>query len=195
MRPRPDRTRTGERLRASLDGASRRIVIVGAGLVGSELANDFALAGHQVTLLGTQALPLPAHLPAQAAYRLIEAWRNLPLSFVGHSRVTSVERSDEGIQVRTTSGRTLMADEVIAATGLRTPRRLARSRRRDTARRPRRAVMRPTDHHRIGARLFEDFGSLFRRADIANNRGATTNSRGLLERGNSLAPVIIIGQG
>src|SRR5205814_10289624 len=65
--------------------------------------------------------------PAQAAYRLIEAWRNLPLCFVGHSRVTSVERSDEGIQVRTTSGRTLIADEVIAATGLRTPRRLARS--------------------------------------------------------------------
>jgi rubredoxin-NAD+ reductase len=34
------------------------VLIVGAGLIGSELANDLALGGHRITLLDVQAEPL-----------------------------------------------------------------------------------------------------------------------------------------
>ena len=41
------------RLRAALQGGPRRLAIVGAGLVGCELANDLALAGHEAREPGT----------------------------------------------------------------------------------------------------------------------------------------------
>lgn len=116
------------RLRAALDGAQRHVVIVGAGLVGCELANDLALGGHAVTLLDLQPRPLAALLPALASERLLEAWRGLPLHFVGGVQVAKVEHIDAGLTwVATTCGLSFEADAVIAATGLATPDRLPRS--------------------------------------------------------------------
>jgi rubredoxin-NAD+ reductase len=111
---------------APTDGA-KRVLIVGAGLVGSELANDLALGGHHVTLLDTQSLPL-ARWPADAAgLPLLEAWRSLPLRFVGGVEVASLVRTSQAYLLSTTDGQSFEADQVIAATGLQTPGRLARS--------------------------------------------------------------------
>ena len=118
---------TYQRLRAALGQQRRHVVIVGAGLVGSELANDLALEGHGVTLLDVQSRPLASQLPALASQRLLDAWRELPLRFVGKVQVASVERCDGMICVTTTCGQTFEADQVIAATGLQTPSQLAHS--------------------------------------------------------------------
>lgn len=114
------------RLRAALGTGSCRIVIVGAGLVGSELANDLALSGHAVTLLDTCERPLAAQLPVRAAERLIEAWRDLSLHFVGGLQVESVMRLADIVRVTTACGRRFEADQVIAATGLTAATGLAR---------------------------------------------------------------------
>ena len=114
-------------LREALGTRRRHIVIVGAGLVGSELANDLALEGHGVTLLDVQARPLAAQLPARASQRLLDAWRSLPLRFVGGVQIASVQRCDGMICITTACGQTFEADQVIAATGLQTPGRLAHS--------------------------------------------------------------------
>jgi pyruvate/2-oxoglutarate dehydrogenase complex dihydrolipoamide dehydrogenase (E3) component len=57
-------------LRAALADAAtpgpKKVLVVGAGLVGSELANDLALGGHRVTLLDTQAEPLSRWTVQQA---------------------------------------------------------------------------------------------------------------------------------
>ncbi len=133
------------RLRAALDGGPQRLAIVGAGLVGCELANDLALAGHHIHLLDLQPQPLTAQLPAAAGQRLLAAWQGLPIHFRGGVRVCGMAAADgpgPRWQLRLAgtaapaplpdghwlgAGQLLRVDQVIAATGLRTPHRLASS--------------------------------------------------------------------
>ena len=115
-------------LRAALLSRPQHIVLIGAGLVGCELANDLALAGHRINLLDLQSNPLAAHLPAEVGQRLLRAWSDLPIQFVGAVRVSGVERlAGGGLRVNTLGSGHFDADQVIAATGLRTADRLARS--------------------------------------------------------------------
>ncbi|MEO7336807.1 MAG: FAD-dependent oxidoreductase [Caldimonas sp.] len=118
------------RFRAALATASAdapaTVVIAGAGLVGCELANDLALAGHPVTLLDLESRPLAALLDEARSNRLIEAWRDLPLRFEGGVRIAGVRPAEGGgACVEAEDGRVFPAALVVAATGLETPSRLA----------------------------------------------------------------------
>ena len=119
------------RFREALGQSVQRIAIVGAGLIGSELANDLALAGHQVTLLDVQTRPLASCLSEAQSQQLLAAWRDLPLRFVGGvqiSAVKSLAASGQGDkQLSTSCGQTFTVDHIIVAAGLQTPSRLARS--------------------------------------------------------------------
>jgi len=123
-----------QKLRTALQGGPQRLAIVGAGLVGCELANDLALAGHAITLLDTQPLPLAAQLPAAAGQRLLQAWQGLAIAFLGGVQVTAMTAGVANApgpgarwRLQLADGRCIDADQVIAATGLRAPTRLARS--------------------------------------------------------------------
>jgi len=107
--------------------APQRVLIAGAGLVGCELANDLALAGHAVTLLDINALPLGSLLSEAASHELLDAWRGLPLRFVGGVKIASVEKAGGVCTVQTEDCQRFDAEHVIAATGLQTPGRLAQS--------------------------------------------------------------------
>ena len=103
------------------------VAIVGAGLIGSELANDLALGGHRITLLDVQAAPL-ARWPAEhAGAPLLEAWKDLAIHFVGGVQVAQLEQVAGRYRLTTTCGQRFAADQVIAAAGLQTPPRLAES--------------------------------------------------------------------
>ena len=112
---------------ASLDGQLRRIAVVGAGLIGAELANDLAQAGHHVTLLDVADRPLAAALTAEQSAQLLNAWRTLPMRFVGNTHVTAVETlvGTPGKQITTATGDVWVVDHIILAAGLQTPSRLA----------------------------------------------------------------------
>lgn len=112
-------------LRAALGDTPKDVLIVGAGLVGSELANDLALGGHRITLLDVQAEPLARWHDAQAGAQVLQAWQDLPIRFVGGVCVASVEKLQGRYRVTTECGQRFAADQVIAATGLQTPSRLA----------------------------------------------------------------------
>lgn len=115
-------------LRNRLDGASRRIAIVGAGMVGCELAEDLARAGHAVTLLDMHGQPLAGLLPPLAAARMQLSLEALGVCFVGSVQVADLCALDDGAKRLTTlGGRALDVDEVVAATGLVTDARIARS--------------------------------------------------------------------
>ena len=119
------------KFRAALGTSPQRIAIVGAGLIGSELANDLALAGHQVTLLDVQDRPLASCLSPAQSQELLAAWRELPLHFVGGVQVSEVKSlavSGQGEkQLSTPCGQNFTVDHIIVAAGLQTPSRLARS--------------------------------------------------------------------
>ena len=115
------------KFRGVLGDAARDVLIVGAGLVGSELANDLALGGHRITLLDVQAEPLARWSSQSAGPQLLDAWAALPIRFVGQVSVAKVEKQADRLRVTTACGQVFEADQVVAATGLQTPGRLAQS--------------------------------------------------------------------
>ncbi len=103
----------------------KRIVIVGAGMVGCELADDFARAGHRVVLLDLQRQPLAALIPVQASERLRVGLEQTGVNFVGAVQIACVTVVQDGSKLVTTQcGRAFEADEVVAATGLVTDARI-----------------------------------------------------------------------
>jgi rubredoxin---NAD+ reductase len=114
-------------LRAALGASTKDVLIVGAGLIGSELANDLALGGHRITLLDVMAQPLARWPGEQVGAPLLEAWKDLPIRFVGGVQVAGVEKIGDKVRLTTACGQKFAADQVIAAAGLMTPPRLAQS--------------------------------------------------------------------
>ena len=124
------------RFRGALGSTPKSIAVVGAGLIGSELANDLALAGHSVTLLDVSARPLAGCLQDSQSQQLLDAWKALPLTFVGGVQVASVheqvisQTTGDSVsvkQITTGCGKVFTVDHIIVAAGLQTPNRLARS--------------------------------------------------------------------
>ncbi|MDP1954840.1 MAG: FAD-dependent oxidoreductase [Polaromonas sp.] len=119
------------RFRRALGERAQRIAIVGAGLIGSEMANDLALAGHQVTLLDVQTRPIASNLSDVQSQQLLEAWCDLPLQFVGGVQVREVRAvppSAQGDkQLFTQCGQVFTVHHLLVAAGLQTPNRLAAS--------------------------------------------------------------------
>ncbi len=116
-------------LSKSGSGGGRSIAVIGAGLVGCELANDLALGGHTVTLLDVAERPLAAVISAEQSAQLLSAWQKLGLLFIGNVQISAVEQAlaaDEKI-ITTAAGDEYCVDHVIVATGLQTPSRLAQS--------------------------------------------------------------------
>lgn len=108
-------------------GRPQRIVVAGAGLVGSELANDLAMAGHDLVLIDIADRPLANLLSASSSQELLRAWETLSIRFIGGTRVKSVAKAASRVAVVTESGLAIECDHVLAATGLQTPNRLAQS--------------------------------------------------------------------
>ena len=116
----------------ALGGSHQNVAVVGAGLIGCELANDLALAGHSVTLLDVATRPLAAVLHQEQSAQLLDAWRALPLKFMGGVHISFVRAADAHDplgtkQITTDSGQTLTVDHIILAAGLQTPNQLALS--------------------------------------------------------------------
>lgn len=113
-------------LETGKEGGKQSIAIVGAGMIGCELAEDFARAGHRVTLIDRNAHPLTGLLPDEAASRLVGSLNELGVTYLGGVDVAGVSKLDSNERtISLKDGQTLVVDQVIAATGLVTDNRLA----------------------------------------------------------------------
>ncbi|MEL7400415.1 MAG: FAD-dependent oxidoreductase, partial [Pseudomonadota bacterium] len=99
------------------------VAIIGSGMIGCELAEDLIEAGHQVTMISREALPLSNLLPETAALRLKESLQALGVTFLASCEISRV---DTGQSLTFTDDTHLIFDQLVAATGLKTDNRLAR---------------------------------------------------------------------
>jgi NADPH-dependent 2,4-dienoyl-CoA reductase/sulfur reductase-like enzyme len=104
-----------EPIAAALSRPGRRVVVIGAGLIGTESAATLAAAGHAVTVLDLLERPLDRlhdPLPTLGASALAAAGAR----FLGGVAVAEIRREADELRVVTSEG-TLVADLVLAATG------------------------------------------------------------------------------
>ncbi|WP_309134756.1 FAD-dependent oxidoreductase [Cellulomonas sp.] len=104
-----------DRLRAGLDGGPRRLVVVGAGWIGAEVAGVAAAAGHQVTVVEAQDAPLTTGLGAQVGALTAPWYADAGVDLRLGATVTSA--GPDG--VRLADGAHLPADVVLVAVGAR----------------------------------------------------------------------------
>lgn len=115
-------------LQAELATGSQRVAIVGAGMVGTEIAEDLLKAGHEITLIDLNDAPLSQMLPPQATARITKAIESQGINFLGGCQVSGVTRNDDGTLLvsyellaaadNQEPHEPLIVDHVIASTGL-----------------------------------------------------------------------------
>ena len=96
----------------------RRLVVLGGGYTGCELAQIYAAFGSQVTLVETESVLLPA----EAAFTgeiLADALRRTGVDVRLGSAAAKAERMDEGLALTLEDGTRIEADRVLLATGRR----------------------------------------------------------------------------
>ncbi len=104
--------------RAALEG-KKEVVILGAGLIGCEFANDLAIAGYRVQLIDISAWPLGRLLPQAGGAFLQSRLEAAGVVFHLGTSVQRVERADRRLQLTLASGETMETDVVLSAVGLR----------------------------------------------------------------------------
>lgn len=112
------------RFRAQLTDASR-VLLIGAGLIGCEFANDLAAAGHQVTAVDLAEWPLPQLLPREGGESLRVGLEGLGVRFRLQQSVTAVRQGTAGYRAEFSDGTQGEFDLVLSAVGLRPNAQLA----------------------------------------------------------------------
>ncbi|MBE6481991.1 MAG: dihydrolipoyl dehydrogenase [Actinomyces ruminicola] len=99
-----------------LDHVPASAVILGGGVIGVEFASAWASLGTRVTII--EALPHLVPNEDEAISKQLErAFRKRRIDFRTGTRFESVERSDDGVQVRTADGAVIDAEVLLIAVG------------------------------------------------------------------------------
>ncbi|MGB2784384.1 FAD-dependent oxidoreductase [Psychrobacter sp.] len=83
-------------LQEKLATGSQHVAIVGAGMVGTEIAEDLLKAGHQVTLIDLNDAPLSQMLPPKATSRIAQAVNSQGINFLGGYQVSAITCISDG---------------------------------------------------------------------------------------------------
>ncbi|MDD2343697.1 MAG: NADH:flavorubredoxin reductase NorW [Tolumonas sp.] len=106
---------------------SQRVLIVGGGLIGSELANDFLLAGKQVTLCDPTDRLLCSLTPDFVSERLHSVLAQAGCKFAFNTMLASLDRRSDGLLATFSDGISIVVDSVVCAAGLRPRTTLAKA--------------------------------------------------------------------
>ncbi|WP_162891302.1 NAD(P)/FAD-dependent oxidoreductase [Aeromicrobium sp. A1-2] len=103
-------------LQAELTGG--HVIVVGAGLIGSEIAASARGLDCDVTLLETAALPLPRLLPPELGELYVELHKSQGADLHTGVMVSTIEPDGDQTVVRAIDGRTWTAPVVVVAVGM-----------------------------------------------------------------------------
>ncbi|UCJ17946.1 FAD-dependent oxidoreductase [Pseudomonas sp. MM211] len=106
------------RFRQAAQG-KRRVLILGAGLIGCEFANDLSLGGYEVDLVAPCEQLMPALLPVEAAAAVQAGLEALGVRLHLGPVLSRLEHADDGLEARLSDGQVIACDLVISAIGLR----------------------------------------------------------------------------
>jgi rubredoxin---NAD+ reductase len=106
------------RFRAALKPGAR-VLIVGAGLIGCEFANDLAAAGHAVHVVDIAGWPLPRLLPEACGHAVLQGLSGLGVAWHLRSGMKSLAQDGAAVRATLNDGSTVTADVVLSAVGLR----------------------------------------------------------------------------
>lgn len=95
------------------------VLIMGAGLIGCEFANDLAGAARQVHVVDPGPQPLAALLPEQAGEALRESLASIGVDWHFGTTVRAVDREGEALRAQLADGSSVICDLVLSAVGLR----------------------------------------------------------------------------
>ncbi|TVT49599.1 MAG: rubredoxin-NAD(+) reductase [Denitromonas halophila] len=104
-------------LQRQLRGAAR-VAIIGDGLIGCEFANDLAVAGHGVSVVGIGQWPLERLLPEAAGRHLQQALASQGVDWHLRNSVVAIDGEPGAWHLSLADGQTLDVAAVISAVGL-----------------------------------------------------------------------------
>lgn len=106
------------RFREAVRG-KQRVLILGAGLIGCEFANDLLQGGYDVDLVAPCDQVMPSLLPEQAAAAVQRGLESLGARFHLGPVLERLDRAGDALQARLSDGQHLGCDLVVSAVGLR----------------------------------------------------------------------------
>ena len=106
------------RFREAAQG-KRRVLILGAGLIGCEFANDLLHGGYEVELVAPCEQIMPSLLPVEPAAAVQRGLESLGACFHLGPVLERLERDDDGLVARLSDGQKIPCDLVVSAVGLR----------------------------------------------------------------------------
>ncbi|MNH95237.1 Rubredoxin-NAD(+) reductase [compost metagenome] len=106
------------RFRAAAAG-KRRVLLLGAGLIGCEFANDLSLGGYEVQLVAPCEQVMPTLLHPAAAAAVQAGLESLGARFHLGPVLTRLQRVGDGLEAHLSDGQVIPCDVVVSAIGLR----------------------------------------------------------------------------
>jgi len=106
------------RFRAAAAG-KRRVLILGAGLIGCEFANDLIAGGYEVDLVAPCEHVMPTLLPPAAAAAVQAGLESVGARFHLGPVLTRLHRTDTGLEAHLSDASVIACDVVVSAIGLR----------------------------------------------------------------------------
>ena len=103
--------------REAIDG-KKKIAIIGAGLIGCEFANDLALSGYDVSVIGLGDSPLNNLLPKEAGEYLKTALSEQGIHWYLGRETKHINFENDVFKIKFADGTQLEADVVLSAVGL-----------------------------------------------------------------------------
>ena len=109
-----------QKFREHLDRSrDKRVVLIGAGLIGCEFANDLLATGHSVVLVDLAPFPLGRLLPMKTAQMFQQQLESSGMQFQLATTVQAVFKVDDAYRVELANGESYLVDIVLSAIGLR----------------------------------------------------------------------------
>lgn len=106
------------RFRTAVEG-KKRVLIMGAGLIGCEFANDMLSAGFEIDVVAPCDQLMPSLLPEPVAGAVQQALQEQGVRFHLGPLVTNASQQEDGVQVTLSNGEQILVDAIVSAIGLR----------------------------------------------------------------------------